>query len=430
MCNLTDTISDNIDSSLPIRKRNEWFHFERNEILLLVSYFLFGISFANYEPYAPIWLNQIFQEDSFLIIGFVVVIPSIIGAIGSPFWGLLADKFGVKKFVITGMFAFSSMFVSLIFIESSTYFLVIILFGYLIGSAQTSNLFVLATKSTTKPKEIIFAKFTMTVSLAFVIFSPLAGWFYDNFLNSMIIQLSMATASCFIATIIIFFVKEKSEVIEVKDEINIQKEKKALSNVPFIFIGLMLLTFLFQSGSGFWPFSSIYFLDTMNVKGVYFSIFIILKTALAVPLSFLLGRVKRKRIMGIILACFTGYFVLVNVLMTIFLTQWILVLIINGIPMYPIYNVFLYGLTASFSNKERRATAFGIFNALGTFGYITGIVIVGAIADHWLTGKYSGIFSMFPMSIILTGFAFLTALFFYFTVLRKSENEEKISSVE
>jgi MFS family permease len=170
----------------------------------------------------------------------------------------------------------------------------------------------------------------------------------------------------------------------------------------------------------------------MNVKGVYFSIFIILKTALAVPLSFLLGRVKRKRIMGIILACFTGYFVLINVLMTIFPTQWILILIINGIPMYPIYNVFLYGLTASFSNKERRATAFGIFNAIGTFGYITGIIIVGVIADHWLTGKYAGIFSMFPMSIILTGFGFLTALFFYITVLRKSENndEEKISSVE
>ena len=86
--------------------------------------------------------------------------------------------------------------------------------------------------------------------------------------------------------------------------------------------------------------------------------------------------------------------------------------------------MFLYGLTASFSNKERRATAFGIFNAIGTFGYITGIIILGAIADQWLSGKYSGIFSMFPMSIIFAGFSFLTALFFYFIILRKSENDE------
>ncbi|MCE7745214.1 MAG: hypothetical protein GPJ52_08795, partial [Candidatus Heimdallarchaeota archaeon] len=54
------------------KTKSNWFTFERNEILLLLSYFLFGVAFANYEPYAPLWLNQIFSEDSFLIIGFVV----------------------------------------------------------------------------------------------------------------------------------------------------------------------------------------------------------------------------------------------------------------------------------------------------------------------------------------------------------------------
>lgn len=56
------------------KTKSNWFTFERNEILLLLSYFLFGVAFANYEPYAPLWLNQIFSEESFLIIGFVVAI--------------------------------------------------------------------------------------------------------------------------------------------------------------------------------------------------------------------------------------------------------------------------------------------------------------------------------------------------------------------
>ena len=99
---MTDTVIDKIDSDvsfdLPLKKRNEWLSFEKNEILLLVSYFLFGIAFSNYEPYAPLWLNQIFLEDSFLIIGFVVIISYIFGAIGSPIWGLFADRYGAKKY--------------------------------------------------------------------------------------------------------------------------------------------------------------------------------------------------------------------------------------------------------------------------------------------------------------------------------------------
>jgi MFS family permease len=424
----TPTTMETIDSiSTNTKKRSDWFNFERNEILLLVSYFLFGIAFANYEPYAPVWLSQIFQEESFLIIGFVVVIPSLIGVIGTPLWGFLADKFGVKKFVIIGMFAFSFMFLGLVFVVlfngSTTLFLVLILIGYLIGSAQTSNLFALATRSVNKPKEVVLAKFTMSVSIAFVIFSPLAGWIYDYFTNSAVIQLSIAVGTVFISTVIIFFVKEgKKETVE-KEIVQQTKKKEPLTLVPFVFSFLMIFTFLYQSGAGFWAYSSIYFLKELSVEGVYFSIFIIVKTALAVPLSLLLGRVKSKKRIGIIIASFTSYYVLVYVLMTIFPTNWILLIIFNSVPMYPIYNIFLYGLTASYSQKSKRATAFGIFNAIGTLGYIIGIIILGVIADHWTSGTYAGIFSMFPMTIIATSITFILALIFYLIRLRREDNE-------
>ncbi|HUT79789.1 MAG TPA: MFS transporter [Candidatus Bathyarchaeia archaeon] len=410
-----------------ISKRNNWLHFERNEILLLFSFLFFGMAFSNYEPYAPAWLNQIFQGDSLLVIGFVVIIPSMIGTIGAIFWGVMADRFGSKKFVLIGLGAFVLMFFSLIFTFSSVYFLAMIFLGYLLGSAHTTNVYALATKTISKPKEIIFAKLTITISASYAALSPLAGWIYDNFTNSMKIQLAIAAIACSIALLFAAFIKKDEPIlktkIESKVESNITDNKEAkiskLTTVPLMLTLVMILTFFFQSGAGFWAYSSIYFLDTLFVPGRYFSIFIMVKTTLAVPLSFLLGLVKKKKSKGIIIMLFTGYFILVYSLMTILPTEWRLLIIVYGMPMYPLYNVFLYSFTAAYSNESKRATAFGLFNTIGTLGYIAGIISLGAIADTWKNGVYAGIFSMFPMSIIFASIAFITAVIFYTFKLRK-----------
>ena len=103
-------------SMIPSKKISPWLSFERNEILLYLIYFMYGIAFANYEPYAPVWLGQFFAADkSYLIIGFIVIIPCLTRLVGSPFWGVLADKYGAKKFVIIGFAGYSLMFFSLIF---------------------------------------------------------------------------------------------------------------------------------------------------------------------------------------------------------------------------------------------------------------------------------------------------------------------------
>ena len=394
--------------------KNYWLKFERNEIFLLIGYFFYGIAFANYEPYAPVWLSQIFEEDLFLIIGFVVVIPNIVVALGTPFWGMLADKFGAKKFVLLGIFSFGLLFFSLIFTMNSLYFLIAILIGYLFGAANTSNFFALTSKSINKPKEIIFAKQTITISSAFVIFSPLAGWIYDTFSNSMTIQLIIAASAILISLVLIMFVKTEKPNNE-QQFAQEEKPKAGLTILPFVFIGVMFLTFFFQSGAGFWAYSSIYFLDELAIDGIYFSIFIIVKTALAVPLSLLLGRVKKKKSMGIIIISFLIYFLFVYVLMTIFPTNWILLIIIYSIPMYPLYNVFLYSLTAMYSNEERRGTAFGIFNSIGTAGYVAGILILGAFADY----SSLGIFVMFRVSIVISLIALIIALLMHFLAFRK-----------
>ena len=140
-------------------RNNQWLNFERNEAFLLLSFFCIGAAFANYEPYASFWLSKLFKVESFLTIGLVFVIPSISVALATPFWGYLADRFGIKKFVLFGVIAYSILFFSLIFAQSSVYFLVAVLLGSLIGAAQSSNYYALGERIVNKPNKNTNCKF-------------------------------------------------------------------------------------------------------------------------------------------------------------------------------------------------------------------------------------------------------------------------------
>ncbi|MFX1537056.1 MAG: MFS transporter [Promethearchaeota archaeon] len=415
------------ENSSKDKRFQHWFKFEKNEILLLLSYFIFGLAFANYEPYAPVWLNQFFKVESYLVIGLVVVIPNIMVLIGTTILGILADKFGAKKFVLVGLGAFVLMFLLLIFTTGPVYFLVIVLFGHFLGSAQTSNFYAFATKSINKPKEVILAKITMTVSLAFVILSPIVGLIYDSFSNSMTIQLIIATVACLISLVFVFFIIEKKETPEVVSKTvediaktEIAQKRTPLTIVPWLFTGITFLVFAFQTAGGFWAYTSLYFLDTLSVKGLYYSIFLIAKTALAIPLAFLLGRLKSVKGIGLTTVLFTGWIAIDYLLMTLFPMNWIMILLIYSIPMYPLYNVSFYSLVTVFSSFEKRATAYGIFNTLGTAGYAIGIIILGVLADY----SSLGILVMLRTSLIFAGIAFIISTLLFILRFRK----EKITS--
>jgi MFS family permease len=399
-----------------------WFSFERNEIFLLLSFFFFGVAFANYEPYAPVWLRQIFQEESFLIIGLVAVIPSTMVAIGTTVWGILADKFGTKKFVLLGIIAYTLMFFSLIFTTSSQYFLVIVLIGSLLGSAQSANFYALATKSINKPKEMILAKMTIVISLAWVIMSPLIGWIYDSYSNSMTIQLIIAIIACVITVTFALLIKEVKKDIKEVQKRELKTKKSPLTMFVLIFIGIMILAYIYQITGGFWAYTSIYFLDTLNIKGFYYSFFLIIKTAFAIPLAFLVGNIRKTTRITWIIITFSAWLVIVYLIMMLFPTQWILILIIYSLPMYPIYNVSYYSLVTRFSSKTRRATAYGIFSTLGTLGYISGVLILGVVADNFP----EGIFTMLPTSVIFASVAVFFAILFGIIIYLKKKEVQNV----
>ena len=402
---------------------NDWIHVEKNEIFLLLSFFFIGAAFANYEPYAPFWLQELFKEESFFIIGLVFAIPSIAVAVGTALWGYFADKFGIKKIVILGLFAYAILFLSLIFTTSATYFLIAILIGSFIGAAQSSNFYALGAKVVNKPKTMVFAKMMVVVSLSWIIMSPVVGWINDSYpeeerITVMKIQLMIAVIFCAISLIFCYFIKEKHVKLE-KSPIIFQQKSNLLTYFSLIFVIIIAAAFFWQTTGGFYAYSSIYFLDILELKYSYYSLYLILKTALAVPLSILLGRVKKHNINILLVLVFAIWSFISFFFMMMFPLNWIMILIIYSIPMYPLFNITFYSILSNYTLEERRATAFGIMNAIGTSGYVVGILVLGLVADYFI----KGIFAMLIAAFIFATVALFTASLFYLFTKLKKENK-------
>lgn len=409
---------DNIENKKKNTFIQNWFRFERNEIFLMLSFFFYGIAFANYEAFAPVWLRNLFDVNLYVLIGLVTVIPSFVGVIGTTVWGIFADKFGTKKFVLIGLAGFAAMFFTLIFTTSEIYFLVTILIGYLFGTAHTANNYALATRTINKPKEITLAKMTMMISFSWMIFVPLAGYISDKFVHAKTIQLIIAVVAILIAFMLAIFVKEEKvteETLEVTEEQNSQKKKVALTLIPFLFTGLMILVFMFQSAAGFWAFASTYFTETLDVSWKTYSILLIIKTGLAIPLTFSLSRIKTTKQKSWVSIIFIAWICFSYLMMMLFPNNWMLLFALYSVPMYPLYNVVFYSLVASFTNKEKRATAYGLFNSIGTLGYIVGILLLGLIADI----SAIGIKIMFLVSLILAGVTLIISILIFVIRTRK-----------
>ena len=399
---------------------------ERNEILILSGIFFLGMSTAMFMPYAPIWLAQIFNVDQYFIIGFVAIIPNFIIAIGTTVWGIMSDKFGNKKFVFMGYVAACLMYFTLMFINKPFVFLAVMLVGYIFISAQTSNIYSYATLTSSKKKEIILGEVTATFSLAWLVASPIAATIHDNaatfslnwysssqlstivnissqsptngiinfaavlskFFSDEIannpaqgVQLFIAVICCAIASIIIIFTKEKRFREKLKEDDQPIKLGK-LTDFVLIFAVLMILSF-FQSATsgGFWSYSSLYFIEFLNTPALYFSYFLIGTTTVAVFLSLLLGRIVKIRKITIAVICCTLIQVLIYLFMFLFPSNVILGLVVYSFPMYVISTISMNSLVGTYSNKLRRASAFGIFNTLGYAGSISATLIMGFTAD-------------------------------------------------
>ncbi|MHA1115536.1 MAG: MFS transporter [Candidatus Heimdallarchaeaceae archaeon] len=387
------------------------YHFERNEILILLAIFFVSLSFANFSPYAPVYLKEIFSVNSYSALGAISIITNAMIVVGTPIWGRLADIFLPKKFVILGLGSMALMYFSLIFSNSSTFFLLVIFIGFLFGSAQTGNIYALATKSTKKTKEVVLSKISIVMSLSWLIMSPIAGKIFDTMDNSYQIQMGIASISCFVSLIIIFFVKESKELEQEKTEVNSFDGKEKITDFVTPFAILIALSFVFQAASGgFWSFNTLYFIDFLEIKARVYSNFLVVVTILGIFVSYLLGKVKTDLKNATLIMIFSFFQAIIFGIMTFNPYNSVLNLIFYSVPMYPIYNISFYWVVTSLSNVKRRATAYGIFNSIGLLGIIAGVILLGIVAD-----KTTTIISMLKVSfyISIVSFLFSIVLFIF-----------------
>lgn len=396
----------------------EWLNFGRNEFFIIFSMFFYSIANANFIPYAPIWLKKLFEVESFVVLGLTNVIYNGMLAVGTILWGFLADKFGTKKFIISGLIALGLMYICLIFSMSPIYFLVIILVGFFFGSAQQANYYAMATVETSKSKEMILGKISAITSLGWIIMSPITGVIYDKTGdNAMTIQLIIAIISIILALIFIVFAKE-SRIKDVESEKKEIKQSIPISIYPIFFVLIIIWAFFLQGAiSGFWAYSSIYFIDELKVKALHYSYFLIATTTLAIPLSIFLGNIKSNKKISRVAIVYILIQALCYLFMSIFYTNSTLNLILYSIPMYPFYSISIYTLIANFSSEERRAAAYGIFSSVGIAGVVAGILILGVLADN----SPLGIFIMLRYAFLFAIISFIFAIVMFFLIQRKKE---------
>jgi MFS family permease len=364
--------------------------------------------------------------ESFVIIGLVSIIPNAMIIIGTLLWGFLADKFGIKWFVVGGLIFMGLMYLSLIFSTNSVLFLAMIFVGYFFGSAQSANYYALGTTTSSKPKGVILGKITAITSIAWIIMSPISGRIHDNFgENAMKIQLIIATTGSLIAVILACLVKENR--IQ-KQEANDQKAVKKsipIATYPILFIVTVVLAFFMQSTmGGFWAYNTVYFIETLNVKAIHYSIFLIGTTTIAIPISIIFGNVtSNKAISGSAIVYFFTQN-LVFLFMTIFPRNAILGMILYSIPVYPFYMVCMYSLVANFTSKERRAAAYGIFSSIGILGVVIGILILGVLADS----SPLGIFVMLRYSLVYAIITLVMTVILFILIKRRfKDNKENLN---
>ncbi len=432
--------------------KKKFFFFEKNELLILSGIFFLGMSTAMFSPYAPIWLSKIFDvENQYFILGFAAIIPNFIIVIGTTFWGIMSDKFGNKKFVLMGFVAAGLMYFTLMFINNPYIFLVVMLIGYIFISGQTSNIYSFATLTSSKRKETILGEIAATFSLAWLIASPIAATIHDNaatfslnwYTNSQIsslvainsqsptngilnfamklsnvfseeiannpaqgVQLFIAIICCTIASFIIIFTKDKR--LEDKQTEGDQKVKLGkLTTFVLVFSVLMVIAFFQNATSGgFWAYASLYFIEYLNAPAIYFSYFLIATTTVGFVLSLLLGRITKIRRTTIAVIVMTFVEFLIYLILFLFPHNITLGLIVYSFPMYIVSSIVLTSLVGSFSNKLRRATAFGIFNTLGFAGSISATLIMGYTADK----AAKGLVAILGFSLGFSIFAFVLAI--------------------
>ena len=211
-------------------------NWKRNLWVLWIGVFFTAASFSMVIPFLPIFLLQIgVHEHTELWAGLLFSSAFFAGAIASPFWGRMADKYGRKPMIVRAGFVLFVIYTLMAFVTNPYQILVLrILQGLLTGFIPGA----IALIGTNTPNHKVGYALSMisTASASGTILGPLLGGGISHLVGN---RWAFASAGIivFLATLLIIFwvVEEKFTPSKVRGSIKTDFQA-ALSNRPFLLV--------------------------------------------------------------------------------------------------------------------------------------------------------------------------------------------------
>ncbi|MDR7236609.1 MFS transporter [Neobacillus drentensis] len=217
-------------------------NWKRNLWVLWIGVFFTAASFSMVIPFLPIFLLQIgVHEHTEMWAGLLFSSAFFAGAIASPFWGRMADKYGRKPMIIRAGFVLFVIYTLMAFVTNPYQILVLrILQGLLSGFIPGA----IALIGTNTPNNKVGYALSLisTASASGTILGPLLGGGISHLVGN---RWAFATAGMivFLATLLIIFwvIEENFTPSKVRGSIKTDF-KLALTNRPFVLV--LILTVL------------------------------------------------------------------------------------------------------------------------------------------------------------------------------------------
>lgn len=371
---------------------------KRNLLVLWIGTLITSSSFSMVVPFLPLFLMQIGVHHHIATwSGALYSVSFLAGAISSPFWGAMADRYGRKPMIIRAGFVLFFVYTMTAFVTNPYELLALriiqgLLSGYIPGA--------IALVATNTPEESIGYALSMisAASSTGTILGPLLGGLIAHFLNN---RIAFASAGIFVllsTLLVIFWVKEENFVKATQPSSMMATFKDAAANRPLL-AALLLNMFTALSIMTIEPVITLYIAQlthsTVNaslIAGFVFSLSGI-ASALFAPLW---GRLADK--IGFPKVLLFGLIggALWTFMQLPFENIWWFASIrfIYGIffsAVFPAIN----GLVVTSSTPSFRGRAFGLNQTANQLGSMLGPIIGGFVVDStsihglfWITGIF------------------------------------------
>ncbi len=363
-------------------------------MIILLAQFSQSLGQSLYSPFLAPWLMDL-GGNSYFRYAIAASVPYFLMFLITPLWGRISDATKRRKiFLALGLMGFSIQYFLLTLVQSEEQFLLIVILMALIIGAYQANLISLASFQAphSRSGEVV-ALINISLSLGWLIGSPLGGLAYDEYgASARFIQLPIAgLLLLFSAIMVLLFVPEpkmgeqdmeSSNDHEDQDDYTIKQDGNSSQAVRWrLLLWISLSGFILNvAAGGFWNFGFPYFVIKLKSKGFMFSMMLVLTTALGIPVSKWIGeQLDKNPTFPYLTTICLGYVV---VFFGIFLTKDpVIGLLLYAIPLFALQMVVLPGLAVHHSPQEARSAAVGLVQGFSLGGSVLGSLLIGYLVD-------------------------------------------------